>query len=350
LPIALFTLLAANLALAAVLAVGRPLTVWDSWANWGVKARAIFIEGGLGAAVLSDPARAVTHLDYPLALPLLEAWVYAWLGAPDDRFAGIISWLYYLALAGLAWAGARRLGAGPNLAAAGAVAAAALPNLALLAGFAFADVPLAALALATAIYLAAWLKGGPTGALVVAAVCAGSLPWMKREGAVLLAALCVAALVTGRGSRRAWLAAGALAISAAALAGPWWALTWQAGQASADFLPLSVSALAANAGRLPVVGRLILADLLSADWLYLWPVAAATGAWWALARRQVDWFLPLATLLYLAVLGAAFTLSAYAPLQQHVLSAWYRLAAHVAPLVVVWLAGAGSTAQARDDP
>ena len=88
---ALTLLLIIQSGLVIVSALGRPLYVWDSWVNWGVKARTIFLEGHISPAVYADPSRAVTLPDYPLHVPLLEAWLYGWLGAPDDRFAGLIT-------------------------------------------------------------------------------------------------------------------------------------------------------------------------------------------------------------------------------------------------------------------
>jgi hypothetical protein len=121
-------------------------------------------------------------------------------------------------------------------------------------------------------------------------------------------------------------------------------------------MPLSLSTLAANAGRLPVVAQLALANLLTPDWSFLWPLAALFGAA-RLARRRAEGrpgrdLLPLTALLYLGAMGAAFVFSAYAPYQQHVLSSWHRLAAHVAPLVVVWIASGrtGGRNEARSTP
>ncbi|HET9495968.1 MAG TPA: hypothetical protein VFR15_17205, partial [Chloroflexia bacterium] len=75
LELALLAVIAVQTVYVAVMSIGRPLTIWDPWVNWATKARAIYYDGAIGPAVYSDPSRAVTNLDYPLLLPLLEAWV-----------------------------------------------------------------------------------------------------------------------------------------------------------------------------------------------------------------------------------------------------------------------------------
>jgi hypothetical protein len=340
--------LSAQLTLVLLLALGRPLTVWDSWASWGMRARAIILEGGIGAAAAGgDASRIVTHLDYPLLVPLLQAWLYAWLGAPDDRFAGLVPVLAYLALGGVTYSAARGWGAGRVLALAGMAAVLTIPHVAPLAGYALADLPLAAFAAVAAIYLLRWLERGSLGSLALAAAGAGLLPWVKREGLVLLGALCLAALIAGRPGRRARVGVGAFAASALVLAGPWWFYAAWQHSAAPDFLPVRLATLAQNAGRLPAIAGLALSNLAGADWSFLWPLAGLLGLS-RLARgtiedaRPPDAVLPLAAAFYLAAMAVAFVFSDYTPYQQHVLTSWHRLAAHVAPLVVLWVVRAAS--------
>src|SRR5262249_35014735 len=62
----LSALIALQIAWVALLAVGRPLTYWDSWGTWGMKARIIVLDGQISAGVFADPSRTATLLDYPL--------------------------------------------------------------------------------------------------------------------------------------------------------------------------------------------------------------------------------------------------------------------------------------------
>ena len=148
----------AHIACVAVVAIGRPLQAWDSWVNWGSKARVMWIEGGLTPAVYADASRAVTLPDYPLFLPLLETWIYRWLGRPDDRLAGIVSVFFYIALIALCYTAVRRWGGSRPIAAAASAVVATMTNVVLLAAVVFADIPLAAMAVVAAVLLARWLR------------------------------------------------------------------------------------------------------------------------------------------------------------------------------------------------
>jgi hypothetical protein len=161
-------------------------------------------------------------------------------------------------------------------------------------------------------------------------------------------ALCVGLLAAGRLRRRAWLGAGAAALAAALLAGPWWAWMARNGVATNAFEPVTLNCLLAQAGRLPAIAGLAAGALAGAWWAGLWLVVPAIALWGAfrgsrfevrglLASREAGWL--LATALYLALMSAAYAFSTYVPYQQHVVSSIDRLALHVAPLAVVWLAG-----------
>jgi uncharacterized membrane protein len=174
---------------------------------------------------------------------------------------------------------------------------------ALYAGAAFGDVPLAALALAAALYLTEWQDGGPPGTLLLGALAAGLLPWTKREGAMLVLALCIALPAAGRLRRRAWLGAGAAALAAARLAGPWWAwMAWN-GVATNAFAPVTLSAFLDHAARLPAIGALAGGALAGAWWAGLWLVVpavalleAARGLRFAACVRRAAGWLPASAL------------------------------------------------------
>jgi len=128
----LLVFFALQIVFVAIMTAGRPLDSWDSWVTWGMKARTIFLDGRISPAVYADPSRAVTHLDYPLLVPLIEAWLFGWLGAPDDRLAGVVSILFYLALLGIGYSAVRRRAATCRLALSVSVVLASIPQVALL--------------------------------------------------------------------------------------------------------------------------------------------------------------------------------------------------------------------------
>ncbi|MGH2543349.1 MAG: hypothetical protein ACRDIB_11145, partial [Ardenticatenaceae bacterium] len=347
-------LLLLEVARLALLAMGQPLSIWDSWVTWGMKARTIFLEGAITPAVYADLSRAVTHLDYPLLVPLLEAWLYQWVGAADDRLASAITVLYYLSLTGICYTAVRRWG-GTRLFALGVLVAIALgTHTAALASFAFADVPLALYATTALLYLIMWLEKREGGALTIAAISAGLLPWTKREGLLLLVVLGLAVLVlqgltTRREVRqRGWRALAGIAIGGIVLAGPWWAFVAWKGIVNTDFAAPTLTLLWANLDRLLVIAKIMLTYLLDSGWNFIWPLVGvfALFLWRSrsegrrIAPRPGDLLLWTAAG-YLALIALTYLFSVYQPYQQHVASSALRLIAHVAPLPVLWVAYRG---------
>ena len=395
----LVALLALQALLVAVPALGRPLDVWDSWVNWGVKSRAIFLEGHISPAVYADPSRAVTHLDYPLLVPLLQSWLYGWVGAPDDRLAGVASVLFYAALLGVCYAAVRARGGSRLLALGVAATVGTVSHLAGLASIVFAEMPLAVFATITGVYLLKWLEGGPRGALFIAALGAGLLCWTKRDGVLFLAALLPAAVLTGWRQRRAWQGAGALAGGALLVSGPWYAFAAANSLPAPDFQPASLTTLAANLGRWSAIVELEWHSLTSQSWSYIWPLAALCGLMYWVAGRAlrsgealpINWradkeqsplrglrnvrvvsegdfatcqpvasatghprpaehyrtpqhrtawaaLIPITAVLHIVLSGAVYFFSAFVPFEQHILGSIDRLLVQVAPLVVLWVA------------
>lgn len=57
-----------------------PLNAWDAWVNFASKASILFQDQALSPALYQDVSRLPTNLDYPLMLPISEAWLYTWAG------------------------------------------------------------------------------------------------------------------------------------------------------------------------------------------------------------------------------------------------------------------------------
>lgn len=353
----LIVVLAAQIVIVVVVAVGRPLWGWDSWATWGIKSRTIFLEGSITPTLFADPSRGPTLLGYPLLFPLVEAWLYAWLGAPDDRLVGLIAVLFYLGLIAVFHAAVCRRGIEPRVALAATTALATTPLVVGLSAMVFADIPLALLMLIGTVYFVEWVEGGAPGTLAIAAIASGLMPWTKREGLALLAAIVAAVIVAGWKSRRAWIGGAALVGSAALLSGPWWFVVATNRVQFLDFQPVGPTAFWSNLSRLPTIARLELTSFASPDWNFLWPLAAifALVHWRMLVRpsRATSRFavaLPLAVVFYISGTSLGYVFSTYAPYQQHVLTSFYRLLAQVLPLAVLWIACADGWSPAGGNP
>jgi hypothetical protein len=321
-------------------AMGRPLTVWDSWVLWGMRARTMFVEGGLSPVIYADPSRLVTLPSYPLLVPSLQAWVYTWLGAAEDRLAGTAVVPFYLALPAIAYAALRRRGARYDFALATSATLAAVPAIVRLAAGVLADLPVAVFTAIAAIYIVEWIERTEVGSLIVAAFAAGLLPWTKQEGAVVVATLVLATLIVARGRRMAWLAVMAMCGAVLVLSGPWYAWVARHGLKGPQFAPVSVALLIANLGRVPSIGWHAMTTLLNRSGGWVWPAACI----FAVVSRPVgaaahpSAILLLTGALYAATMASVYLFSEYAPYQQHIVSSYPRLMAHVAALPLLWIA------------
>jgi hypothetical protein len=328
----------------AVMSIGQPLHTWDSWTIWGMKARTIFLEGGISPAVYLDPSRAVTHLDYPLMLPLIESWLYAWLGAPDDRLAGSVSVLFYLSLLAMVYSSARRRGLGIQWSLIVTMIVASMLGIAGTSGAVYADIALAALMTVSFVYALDWLDTGSISALVVAVLSASLLPWLKREGVVLLLVLMVSVVIICR-NRRAWKMAGWMIVCAVGVNAPWWILLSSRGVTNTDFVPMTAATFVNNLNRIPSIAYRVMSSGLSLDWNLINPMVAASLLVLVISHwRQhlgihltVRDVLLLAPILYIALICFSYIFSSHVPYQQHVVSSIDRLIAQVMPLPVLWL-------------
>lgn len=327
-----------QIAYITIIALGQPLVYWDSWVVWGMKARAMFLAGGITPTLFADPSRAVTHLDYPLLLPSLQAWLYQWLGAPDDRFAGEVTIAFYLALLGLAYGAARRLRFHRTHALFITTLIGALPTITLLTAEVYADIPLAAYISLTTFALLEWVERGARGTLVLALIGAACLPWLKREGIIYVFALGISILFLGRHSRRASGGVLACLVTASIIGGGWSLYLHQSNADNTDFLPVTLDAVGANMNRLPTILVYFAQALSSYEWCFVWLFVLPPLVKRLFTPRvaPTDVFL-LAPLLYLAIMATSYLFSAYTPLTEHLASSGYRLIAHVTPLVVLWL-------------
>ena len=212
------------LPLLAVLAVGvfllviawsRPVSRFDGWAFWSLKAKAIATTGDFGSQVFTDAEYEYSHRDYPPLLPAWQALSYRISGdftvAYPTQFQ--LAWLWTAAgVALVSLAGRRRTLAG------------FIPFAWLLAPqvveesvSGYADVPMALfLILGVGALLRSEELGCGPGAVLIAA---GALT--KGEGLVFAVAALVPLLIAGGYRRRALVAVLAIVLTS----GPWFAFT-----------------------------------------------------------------------------------------------------------------------------
>lgn len=149
------TLLAGACLLLLLLAISasQDRLAWDGWAFWTLKARILFFEGTLPPTAL-DPEGAYpyAHPDYPLAIPLLDWWLYRHAGTPAPALASLAGVLWFATLTPLVWTALRER-VGETTAALATLGTAAFWPLAFYATGGYADIAIALAILGTIIEL-----------------------------------------------------------------------------------------------------------------------------------------------------------------------------------------------------
>ena len=194
-----WVILALELAAVVVLSLQHTLG-WDGLTVWELKARYAFLnQGVIPSQYFSDPARQFSHPEYPLLLPLTETWLYLWLGDCDQFWVKLLFPIWYCAgvlmllvaaqyVAQRRWIGWLTVLLFPLVPAIHSAPGGAAVG--------YADVPLGAIYIAALFYLLRYLAERSGEALVLCLALSATLPWMKREGAVLWSVLAIFAAAT----------------------------------------------------------------------------------------------------------------------------------------------------------
>jgi hypothetical protein len=313
---------------------------WDFWAIWGLKARVFLGAGTIDWRFLESRFNDYAHPDYPLLLPL--NYLYAGLvgGGWDDRWLGLYSVAFGLALLLVV-----RQHAGAELrpwaAAAVAFGVAFFAFGGLIVGL--AEGPLVAFATASLLAVRrAVHKDADPRLLRHGALLLGGAALCKNEGATWLLAVGIALVLTRpRLLPRLW--------PAAAVAAPWWLLASRH-TLSNDLVRGAPLARALERLESPAAFLRILADALPdrPSWLMMLAALVVVGRG-ALRRER---FALLAVLAQLAAFLAAYLVTPL-DLGWHVAHSWPRLsrqlAAPLACVILIALARSFGAQQPKDE-
>ena len=222
LPVWLRVAAVALVVLAGAAALG-PFSAWDERAIFGLKARVLVHDGGLGGEAFADPDYVHSQARYPLLVPLLEAALLVLRGSLDDRFLRLLFLAFALSLAAVVAGEARRL----HAARAGGLWGLLLLSTPMLVGPAegsgltgYADVPLAAFVTGATVLLGRALERDRPRPAPIAGLLLGAALATKQEGALWAAALALGAVLVVALRRRDGAPPAGLARSAAVSALP----------------------------------------------------------------------------------------------------------------------------------
>ncbi|MCG2789664.1 MAG: hypothetical protein L6405_06930 [Actinomycetia bacterium] len=90
-----FFLIFINFLVVLFFALLFPIRFWDAIACWSLKGRAFFIDASIIPFFKSHDYQ-FAHLSYPLYLPLMQTWIYTWMGKINENLIKVIFPLFYL--------------------------------------------------------------------------------------------------------------------------------------------------------------------------------------------------------------------------------------------------------------
>ncbi len=298
---------------------------WDGLLNWEIKARIAYLNNGvIDSAYLRDTTRAFSHPNYPLLIPLAEAWFYGWIGRPDQQIIKLLFPLYYLAAMGLLFAGSKLLGARSWIQLIPGLLVATVPIAVFHEGSStsgYADFPLGVYYLAAVVYLLAYWQEGKGRTLLTVGILASLLPWTKAEGTVLWTVVMSLASARAFHNRHyvRWIQA---LLPGLVLMAGWNLRRHLAGViVPRDYYPVGISSIWENRWRVPVIANVAGSQLI--EWRY-W------GVWWlAAAICAVILLIIVRDRLQLLALVAATVFPILAYMSTYVFSTWTDVPLHI---------------------
>jgi hypothetical protein len=320
---------------------------WDGLLIWELKARYAYLNGGaLPVQYFSDASRVFSHPEYPLFLPMLETWIYFWIGDCDQYWVKLIFPLFYavgmilLAQAGASWSGKRWIG----LLAANLFLF--IPFLTRVAGgivFGYADVPFSIVYLGAFYFLSIFVRQNSKAAWSCFLALAAILPWIKREGIVLWF------VVIACGAWTVWRRRGIFPALLSFLPGLCVITGWQIflktmhASPAQDFDSITLARLCANLYRLgPILGSLLSEAGTIEHWNLLWWATslAFLCLFFFRGRDSGAIMLVICTVAPIAFYSGVYLFSGWSDYQHHVRSSLPRLLLDVAPLAMLAIASA----------
>jgi hypothetical protein len=321
------------------LSLHKSTLAWDGLVVWEAKATIAFRHNGAIPLQYFTSGYEVSHVAYPLFLPLLEVWIYEWLGHIDLAMIKLIGPFLYLAALLLLIGSAKRVTNSLWFATIAVLLFGLLPICILGYGSVssgYADFPLAVVWLCSLVHSLEYWSTGTLSAARLTGVSAMFLPFVKNDGVIAL--LCIALTIVPRVvQERNWKAAAWMTTPGFGVLFGWHLLIKLSHVKEGDLVPFTLANLLAHLNRTGPLVRSTTQELLTwAHWSILWPAAIVAGALLISRARMATWYpLVVNALLPLLLYPCVFFFSAWVPFEAHVGVALPRLFIHNAPAAVL---------------
>ncbi len=256
-----------------------PVSEWDAFAIWQLKAEVLAIHPLYPRpGYFWDVSLSYSHLRYPLLVPMASAGMHAMTGRLDD-LGKAISLLWYPGMFAAVYALVRRINGAAAALTATALTACLMP-MCRFAGSGTAEAALTAFYTCGILTIVRWRQAQAWGYLILMAVLSALMAWTKNEGLALAAINVVVIAVTGQNRRKSLAAAALLAAIVTAVYLPWIFYTWGLPRTDEDYAGrLRLHQFIANAGKIWPALMGIGAELFDiTHWGLLWEILVVLAA------------------------------------------------------------------------
>jgi len=326
-----------------------PMESYDAVAIWAIKAKAIFLAGGLPVGFFTNMNYIESHLDYPLLVPLGEAVFYFIAGGIRDALVKCIFPSYFAAFVVLFYFVLTRfLDRRKSLLCTFLLGT--IPQFKEFATNGYADFVVSFYYTMGFLFLYLWFVEGKREYLLVAGLFSAMCAWTKNEGYSLcilnlLVALAMVFLKTARGDRQQLFDA-TIGISFYIVAVVMCVFPWEAFKASlgikSDLLARETFSLVRafkNISRLPMIAYEYQKQFFGfKKWNLIWVLFLVTFI--VNLKRSFSGRMLFITISILAALGTYTVVYIVTPKNfgWHLSTTASRLFIHIVPLAVFWLA------------
>jgi hypothetical protein len=287
----------------------------DFWMIWGLKARVFLETGGIDWHFLQRPDNEIFQSHYPPLLPLLYTVIELFLKVWNDRWLGVVSFLFALSILLIVREFMQEESGSSSF---GSVATLAISPAACSMWIGIAEPAFIAYATAAVLMLRRGVVRADRGSVRLGGVLLGFAALTKDEGLVLIVVVVVGLLIS-RSWRRGWFAP----VIAAVLAALWWIPRTMHGVKGSVFSAVDPQIAFDRVG---TVIRLIYDK--TPPHLALWYAAVIVALAFGYRIILRERFLLTVVFLQLCVYASSYLVSTY-HLEWHVATSWGRVLTHV---------------------
>lgn len=324
----------------------KPIESYDAVAIYAIKAKIFYLAGAIPQDFFSYLAPMFPHPDYPLNIPLIETFIYIFLGSLNDQLVKIIFPLFFIGILVLLYYGVRRF-AHPVYSLLFVFLLATIPQFNEYATNAYLDLPFAYYYFASFLLLLFWISDNRrTGALLASAVMVALAAWTKNEGLMycginMLLIFAFLLYQKSKISRRGIAQAVAYICIIAVISLPWFFLKKEYGIINSDvsaeaLTPFGFISQLYKLG--PIVYEFQKQFFGPKKWILIWPILLFALAFnYKALLRGVNKYIVLS--LVLIVGGYVFIyLISHVEINYFLSRTWARFLVHFLPVVVYLLA------------